>query len=148
MGNKNKKNICHNCNLLASLIVVGICIILSMSVAIVLCCGENTVFIRYVELMEEASNIPNANTLYITSCVLFSIGIICCTIIICVSLCIIARVVKCYIKKSLECENKKELFEYVKKSENENSDKPEHTRRMWHGWTHRMRAICKQSTGK
>lgn len=148
MENENKKTKCHKCFPIVSLIIFVICAILSMSVAIMLCCGENTVLIQYVKLMGEASNSHNVNTLYITSCVLFSIGIICCTIIICVFLCIIARVVKCYIEKAAECENTKELFEYVKKDENENSGNSEHTRIMGHAWLHRIRAICKRSTGK
>ena len=148
MENENKKTKCHNCTLIVSLIIFVVCAILSMSVVMALCCGENTFLIQNVKLMEGASNSHNVNTLYITSCVLFSIGIICCTIIICVLLCIIARVVKCYIEKAAECENTKELFEYVKKDENENSGNSEHTRIMGHAWIHRIRAICKRSTGK
>ena len=125
MENENKKTKCHKCFPIVSLIIFVVCAILSMSVAIVLCCCESTVLIQYVKLMGEASNSHNVNTLYITSCVLFSIGIICCTIIICVLLCIIARVVKCYIEKAAECENTKELFEYVKKDKNENSGNSE-----------------------
>lgn len=128
MENENKKTKCHNCILIVSLIIFVVCAILSMSVVMALCCGENTFLIQNVKLMEGASNSHNVNTLYITSCVLFSIGIICCTILFCVSLCIIARVVKCYIEKAAECENTKELFEYVKKDENENSGNSEHTR--------------------
>lgn len=128
MENENKKTKCHNCILIVSLIIFVVCAILSMSVVMALCCGENTFLIQNVKLMEGESNSHNVNTLYITSCVLFSIGIICCTISFCVSLCIIARVVKCYIEKAAECENTKELFEYVKKDENENSGNSEHTR--------------------
>ena len=125
MENENKKTKCHNCILIVSLIIFVVCAILAMSVAMVFCSGKNAVLIQYVKLMEEASNSHNVNTLYITSCVLFSIGIICCTIIICVLLCIIARVVKCYIEKAAECKNTKELYEYVKKDKNENSGNSE-----------------------
>lgn len=125
MEKENKKTKCHNCIPLVLLISFVVCAILSMSFAIVFCCCESTVSSQYVKLMEGASNSHNVNTLYITSCVLFSIGIICCTIIICVLLCMIARVVKCYIEKAAECENTKELFEYVKKDKNENSGNSE-----------------------
>lgn len=125
MEKENKKTKCHNCIPLVLLISFVVCAILSMSFTIVFCCCESTVSSQYVKLMEGASNSHNVNTLYITSCVLFSIGIICCTIIICVLLCMIARVVKCYIEKAAECENTKELFEYVKKDKNENSGNSE-----------------------